>query len=52
VIFPETAISWSKDGLPNVWLGVSVENQEAADNRIPDLLRTPAAVRFVSAEPL
>lgn len=52
VIFPETAISWSKDGLPNVWLGVSVENQEAADKRIPDLLRTPAAVRFVSAEPL
>lgn len=52
VIFPETAISWSKDGLPNVWLGVSVENQEAADTRIPDLLRTPAAVRFVSAEPL
>lgn len=38
--------------LPNVWLGVSVENQEAADQRIPDLLQTPAAVRFVSAEPL
>jgi protein gp37 len=52
VIFPETAISWSKDGLPNVWLGVSIENQEAADKRIPDLLATPAAVRFVSAEPL
>jgi protein gp37 len=38
--------------LPNVWLGVSVENQEAADERIPDLLRTPAAVRFLSCEPL
>ena len=36
----------------NVWLGVSVENQEQADRRIPLLLDTPAAVRFVSAEPL
>lgn len=38
--------------LPNVWLGVSVENQTAADERIPDLLATPAAVRFLSCEPL
>jgi protein gp37 len=38
--------------LPNVWLGVSVENQDAADERIPELLRTPAALRFISAEPL
>jgi protein gp37 len=38
--------------LPNVWLGVSVENQAAADERIPLLLKTPAAVRFISAEPL
>ena len=38
--------------LPNVWLGVSVEDQERADERIPILLDTPAAVRFVSAEPL
>lgn len=38
--------------LPNVWLGVSVENQETADERIPLLLQTPAAVRFISAEPL
>lgn len=38
--------------LPNVWLGVSAENQAAADERIPDLLATPAAVRWVSAEPL
>ena len=37
---------------PNVWLGVSVENQEAADERIPDLLAIPAAVRFLSCEPL
>ena len=38
--------------LPNVWLGVSVENQDAADERIPNLLATPAAVRFLSCEPL
>lgn len=38
--------------LPNVWMGVSVENQEAADERIPELLATPAAVRFLSCEPL
>ena len=38
--------------LPNVWLGTSVEDQARADERIPDLLATPAAVRFISAEPL
>lgn len=38
--------------LPNVWLGVSVEDQRRADERIPDLLATPAAVRFLSCEPL
>lgn len=38
--------------LPNVWLGVSVEDQKAADLRIPKLLETPAAVRFLSCEPL
>lgn len=38
--------------LPNVWLGVSAERQQEADQRVPDLLATPAAVRFVSAEPL
>ncbi len=38
--------------LSNVWLGTSVENQDAADERIPELLDTPAAVRFISAEPL
>ncbi len=38
--------------LPNVWLGVSVEDQARADERIPDLLATPAAVRWISAEPL
>lgn len=38
--------------LPNVWLGVSVEDQHWADIRIPALLDTPAAVRWISAEPL
>lgn len=38
--------------LPNVWLGVSVEDQKWADIRIPALLDTPAAVRFLSCEPL
>ena len=38
--------------LPNVWLGTSVEDQATADQRIPQLLAAPAAVRFVSAEPL
>ncbi len=37
--------------LPNVWLGTSVENQETADKRIPELLACPAVVRFVSYEP-
>lgn len=36
----------------NVWLGVSTENQQWADIRIPALLDTPAAIRFISAEPL
>jgi protein gp37 len=53
---------WTEDGrckamqwnwpLPNVWLGVTAEDQTRADQRIPHLLETPAAVRFVSAEPL
>lgn len=45
--------AWARyrDGLPNVWLGVSVEDQETADARIPLLLATPAVKRFVSYEP-
>lgn len=39
-------------GYPNVWLGTSVENQAAADERIPVLLGVPARVRFLSCEPL
>jgi len=38
--------------LPNCWLGVSAEDQRWWDERVPELLATPAAVRFVSAEPL
>lgn len=41
-----------RDPLPNVWLGVSVEDQARADERIPLLLDTPAAIRWISAEPL
>lgn len=44
-----TPLTWP---LPNVWLGVSVENQRWAAMRIPSLLDTPAAVRFLSCEPL
>ena len=53
---------WGMDGLtlrsghgsvlPNVWIGVTAENQARADERIPILLRIPAAVRFVSVEPM
>lgn len=38
--------------LPNVWIGVSTENQDTAEDRIPHLLMVPAAIRFISAEPL
>lgn len=38
--------------LPNVWLGTSVEDQTRADQRVPALANTPAAVRFLSCEPL
>lgn len=40
------------DGYPNVWLGVSAENQDLLNKRVTTLRRIPAAVRFVSAEPL
>jgi len=43
------ALRW--EPWPNVWLGVSAENQEQGDKRIPQLLQIPAAVRFVSYEP-
>lgn len=56
---PERMLRYSRDRrhpeswpLSNVWLGTSVERQQEADERIPLLLQTPAAVRFISAEPL
>lgn len=50
-------VAVGKDGaapwpLPNVWMGVSVEDQRWADIRVPALLDTPAAMRFLSCEPL
>lgn len=42
------ALSWPE----NVWIGTSVEDQAAADERIPHLLKVPARVRFLSCEPL
>ena len=48
-----TGETYGKDFLPkNIWIGVTAENQEQADKRIPILLDTPAAVRFVSIEPM
>lgn len=38
--------------IPNLWIGTSVEDQQRADERIPYLLQIPAAVRFLSCEPL
>lgn len=49
------ALGWdvAKHGMPpHAWIGTSVENQRYADERIPHLLRVPAAVRFLSCEPL
>jgi protein gp37 len=52
---------WARNGansnrvtlpLRNVWLGVSVENQDQADKRIPELFKIPARIRFLSCEPL
>lgn len=37
---------------PNIWIGVTAEDQQRANERIPYLLQTPAAVRFVSVEPM
>lgn len=43
---------WMRDVRPNVWWGTSVGTQKSADKRIPELLQIPAAVRFLSCEPL
>jgi len=47
----EARADWLGSG-PNIWLGTSTENQETADQRIPLLKETPAAIRFLSCEPL
>jgi protein gp37 len=49
--FNDVGALWT-DVISRLWLGVTVENQEAADLRIPLLLQVPAAVRWVSCEPL
>jgi len=49
---PRTGVFAWRGGWANVWLGTTSENQEEADRRIPALLATPAAKRFISAEPL
>jgi protein gp37 len=46
---PPLGFAWP---LPNVWIGTSVEDQQRADERIPALLQIPAAIRFLSVEPL
>lgn len=43
---------WGDNWPPNVWIGTSVENQKVAEMRLPHLLSVPAAVRFLSCEPL
>jgi len=48
----EEALATARRPLPNVWIGTSIEDQATADARIPALLAAPAALRFVSAEPL
>jgi len=46
------AIAFEKGPLKNVWCGVTIEDQDRADERIPILLGTPAVIRFVSVEPM
>ena len=48
---PENVMSWWVE-LPNVWLGVTAENQAAVNSRLPILRKITAAVRFVSVEPM
>jgi len=56
---PARALEWfgypsdfNLEPLPNIWFGVTTEDQQRADERVPLLLQIPAAVRFVSAEPM
>ncbi len=50
-VIPGGMTDIARDGLPNVWLGTTVEDQRRADERIPILLDTPAAVRFRAGGP-
>ena len=45
-------LAFMEENMRNVWIGTSVENQQAVEERIPPLLKIPAAVRFLSMEPL
>jgi protein gp37 len=45
-------VPWKDEWPTNVWVGTTVEDQESADKRLPYLAKVPAAVRFISAEPL
>ena len=45
-------VPWGEAWPTNVWLGTTVENHAWARKRLPELVRLPAAVRFISAEPL
>lgn len=48
----ESMVPWSDKWPENVWLGTTVENHVMAEKRLPFLLKIPAAVRFLSCEPL
>lgn len=43
---------WLRNWPANIWIGTSVEDQANADKRIPELLKVPARIRFLSCEPL
>jgi protein gp37 len=49
---PNRSDGWRFNAPPNLWIGVTAENQARADERIPILLQIPSAVRFVSLEPM
>jgi len=45
-------IEWLNSGAKSIWIGTTVENQAMADKRIPELMKIPAKVKFLSCEPL
>lgn len=50
--FIKKMVPWGSTWPPNIWIGVTAENQHYADKRLPHLLSVPAVVRFLSCEPL